>query len=354
MLLLTFAAGRPAGDSSVLIRECRLTTLGLFGHGDQVLPRHLVRELGVINAHVLLNNRRNLLDGFTASEKPALTANDLGHDNSLDCAAEARTASLPDPAILLAATLSDNNTTRIQVCGPLAVQLAGRELTGHLPGGQARILLTFLVMNRGRSVRREELIEALWPWRRPGGADASLSALLSRLRAVVGEEVLPGRAELRVRLPADAWIDYEAAQEAIHRAESAVAQGDWARGWGPSLVALFTARRGFLAGEDLPWASEYRARLEEIRCAALECYAAVALGVGGTELAPGERTARELVADEPFREHAHALLMEILVARGNGAEALRVYESLRQRLRDELGAAPSPELRALQERLLRR
>jgi DNA-binding SARP family transcriptional activator len=328
--------------------------LCLFGHGDQVFARHLAHELGVIGAHVLLDDRRNLLDGLAVGEKPALTPNDLGHDNSLDYAAQPTTATLPNPAILLAAKLPNKHTTRIQLCGRLAVQLAGRELTGSLPGGQARILLTFLVMNRARSVRREELIDALWPWRRPGGADASLSALLSRLRAVLGEEVLPGRAELRVRLPQDAWVDFEAAQEAIHRAESAVTQGDWARGWGPALVALFTARRGFLTGEDLPWAAEYRARLEEIHCAALECYAAVSLGVGGTELAPGERAAHELVATEPFREHAHALLMEILVARGNGAEALRVYESLRRRLREELGAAPSPELRALQERLLRR
>lgn len=257
-------------------------------------------------------------------------------------------------AILLAATLADKAPTRIQLCGRLAVELAGRELTAELPGGQARVLFTYLTVNRALPARRDELIEALWPWRAPAGADASLSALLSRLRGVLGRDALTGGAEVRLRLPSDAWIDIEAAQEAIHRAESAVAQNDWARGWGPSLIALFTARRGFLPGEDLPWAQEHRRRLEEIRSSALECYAAVALGVGGTELAPGERVARELVAAEPFREHAHALLMEILVARGNTAEALRVYEMLRERLRDELGAAPAPELRALQERLLRR
>jgi DNA-binding SARP family transcriptional activator len=234
------------------------------------------------------------------------------------------------------------------------VELAGHELTAKLPGGQARVLFTYLAANRALPARRDELIEALWPWRAPAGADASLSALLSRLRSVVGGDVLTGGTEVSLRLPATAWIDIEAAQEAIHRAESAVAQHDWARGWGPSLVALFTARRGFLSGEDLPWAEQHRRRLEEIRCSALECYAAVALGVGGSELAPGERVARELVAAEPFRERAHALLMEILAARGNPAEALRVYEALRERLRDELGAAPTPELRALHERLLRR
>ncbi len=244
--------------------------------------------------------------------------------------------------------------TRIQLCGRLAVELGGRDLTGRLPGGQARVLFTYLTVNRALPARREELIDALWPWRPPAGADTSLSALLSRLRAVLGADVLGGGAEVNLRLPATAWVDIEAAQEAIHRAESAVAQQDWARGWGPSLVALFTARRGFLPGEDLPWALEHRQRLEQIRCSAQECYAAVALGVGGTELAPGERVARELVAAEPFHERAHALLMEILAARGNTAEALRVYQSLRERLSDELGATPGPELRDLQAELLRR
>ena len=241
------------------------------------------------------------------------------------------------------------------MCGRLAVELAGRELGDRIPGGQARILFVYLVLGRARPSRREELVEALWPWGRvPAGADASLSALLSRLRSALGPDVLDGRGEVRLVLPSDAWIDLEAAEDAIHRAESAVAQEDWARGWGPSLVALFTARRGFLAGEDLPWADVHRRRLEEIRCAALECYAAVALGVGGTELAPGERVARELVLAEPYRERAHALLMEILAARGNTAEALRVYEALRERLGEQLGATPGPELRELQQRLLRR
>ncbi len=216
------------------------------------------------------------------------------------------------------------------------------------------MLFTYLTVTRALPSHRAQLIEALWPRRSPAGADAALSALLSRLRSSLGGGVVRGRSEVQLHLPDDAWIDLEAAEDAIHRAEAAVAQQEWARGWGPSLVALFTARRGFLPGDDLPWADEYRRRLDEIRVAALECYAAIALGIGGSELAPGERVARELVAAAPYRERGHALLMEILTARGNPAEALCVYESLRQRLRDELGATPAPELREIQARLLRR
>ena len=182
--------------------------------------------------------------------------------------------------------MTDKGPTRIQLCGRLAVELAGRDLTSNIPGGQARVLFTYLTVHRALPSRREQMIEALWPWRAPDGADASLSALLSRLRSALGSDVLVGRSDVILRLPQDAWIDLEAAEEAIHRAEAAVAQQAWARGWGPSLVALFTARRGFLPGEDLPWAEEYRRRLEDIRIAALECYAAVALGVGAASWRP--------------------------------------------------------------------
>jgi DNA-binding SARP family transcriptional activator len=263
-------------------------------------------------------------------------------------------AGLQSSAILLAPTLADNHPTRIQLCGRLAAELRGREVTAKLPGGQARILFTYLTLTRALPSGRDELIEALWPYRAPAGADTALSALLSRLRSVIGADMLRGRSEIQLDLPPDAWVDIEAAEEAIHRAEAAVAQGEWARGWGPSLVAMFTARRGFLPREDLPWAAQHRQRLQEIHISALECYAAVALGIGGSELAPGERAARELLALAPYRERGHALLMEILAARGNSAEALRIYEQLRQRLRDELGATPAPELRDLQGRLLRR
>jgi pentatricopeptide repeat protein len=46
------------------------------------------------------------------------------------------------------------------------------------------------------------------------------------------------------------------------------------------------------------------------------------------------------------------MLMEALSTQGNVAEALRVYESLRGLLREELGAVPSPAVQRVHERLL--
>lgn len=54
----------------------------------------------------------------------------------------------------------------------------------------------------------------------------------------------------------------------------------------------------------------------------------------------------------PFRETGYRLRIEALAARGDSAEALRAYDEWRVLLREELGVAPSPELRSLHAGLL--
>jgi DNA-binding SARP family transcriptional activator len=249
--------------------------------------------------------------------------------------------------------LTRQQSTRIQICGRLAVEIKGRSVTELIPRRQGRVLFTFLVLNRNRPASRDELIEVLWPGESPPDADGALSTVMSRLRHGIGMTALVGRGDIRLVLPADSWVDFEAADEAIHRAESAIAQERWAAAWGPSLVALFVARRGLLQGEEGAWIEPHRRRLDDIHCSALECYTACALGLRGSELHVGERTARELIARAPYRESGHRLLMEVLAERGNIAEALRAYEDLRVLLRDELGATPSPPIQAVHVRLLK-
>ena len=55
----------------------------------------------------------------------------------------------------------------------------------------------------------------------------------------------------------------------------------------------------------------------------------------------------------PYRESGYRYLMEALAARGNAAEALRVYESLRVLLTEELGTAPSRATQEAHRALLR-
>lgn len=230
----------------------------------------------------------------------------------------------------------------MQLCGRLVVDLGGQRVEDRLPGRQGRLLFAYLVSNRGRALTRDELVAALWS----DGRDSGLAPLLSKLRRVVP---LDG---YRVALPQETWVDVEAAAAAVHRAESALTLCDFHAAWGPSQVALFVASRPFLAGEDADWIDAERRALADLHVRALEAYARAGLGIGGTELAAAVRAGRQLTALEPYRESGFRLLIEALDREGNRAEAIRVYDELRTRLRDDLGIAPSEQTQAVHRRLL--
>jgi SARP family transcriptional regulator, regulator of embCAB operon len=242
-----------------------------------------------------------------------------------------------------------------QVCGPLILRIDGERRDRDLPGKQGRQLAAYLLVHRTRSVRRDELVDALW-WEglAPDGAQATLSTLLSRVRNVFGAERLEGTGELRLAAGADAWIDLEAAERGVHEAESAVAQERYAQAWAPARIALHATSRGFLPDVDAPWAGERREHVENLRLRALETVAAAGLGVGGSELPSTERAARSLIAAAPYREGGYRYLMAFFAERGDVAEALQVYERLRRLLREELGVAPSGAVADLHQRLLDR
>lgn len=221
-----------------------------------------------------------------------------------------------------------------------------------MPGRQGRLLFAYLAVNRDRVAGRDELAEALWPRGLPSAPDLAISALLSKLRRLLPDGAVVGRSQIRLELGRHARVDVEAARDGIHRAEALIAARDWYAATGPTLVAHNISQRRFLAGEEGDWIEELRRELEEIRVRALECTARRSLGLGGPELAVAEHTARRLVDLSPYRESGYAVLMEAFERQGNIAEALWVYESLRGLLRKELGAAPSPTVQRVHERLL--
>ena len=85
----------------------------------------------------------------------------------------------------------------------------------------------------------------------------------------------------------------------------------------------------------------------------LEATGEIGVGLGGGELPAALRSGRALVELAPLRESGYRLLMRALAADGNTAEALAVYDALRRRLHDDLGAAPSEPTQALHRLLLR-
>ena len=224
-------------------------------------------------------------------------------------------------------------------------------MDADLPGRQGRLAFAFLTLNRHRVVTRSALVDAIWPEEPPALVDTALNALISKLRKALGSDTVSGRGDVRLVL-SDAWVDVEAAAEAIHRAEGAVGRGAWAEAWGPGRVALHIVRREFLPGEGAPWVEHERRVLEEIELRALECVGKSSLELGPNELESAVRSGRDLIRLAPHRESGYRVLMRALAAEGNDAEALGVYERLRVRLREDLGIAPSAPTQELYRALL--
>jgi SARP family transcriptional regulator, regulator of embCAB operon len=146
---------------------------------------------------------------------------------------------------------------RIYLTSRVLVEESGTLLDERrLMGRQGRLAFAYLVGEHLRAVSRDELAEELWLGRVPPSWERSLSALISKLRALlasagVSDVALTGSfGHYQLLLPADAWIDVEAASEAIDRAESALRADKPQEAWGWAQVAYQISRRPFLTDEE--------------------------------------------------------------------------------------------------------
>ena len=241
---------------------------------------------------------------------------------------------------------------RIQLCGRFSVVVDGTPCEDALPGRQGQRLFAYLVLYRQVHLERSQLVDAVWGSTPPKAADAALSALLSKLRGVLGDDSTTGRGVPAITLPAGTYVDVEHALDTVHRGETQLARGQFADAY-TSAGARYIAERTFLDGHEGDWIDDWRRRMDDVLIRALAIDAEAALRLGGLELATADRASKQLIEKCPFRESAFALRMDVLEALGNTAEALLVYDELLRRLSDELGAGPGPELQVRHERLLR-
>ncbi|MET0513128.1 MAG: AAA family ATPase [Thermoleophilaceae bacterium] len=239
---------------------------------------------------------------------------------------------------------------RIRVCGELAVEHEGARLDERLPSRQARALFALLVLERGHALGREAIADALWPGVAPRSRDSSLRALLSGVRRVFGPDSVDGRGSLRLVLPEGTTVDIEEADASLAAAAALLERGDHEAAARAARRTVALTSQELLAGLSAPWIDDRRAAQRELTLRALEIEAHSALAAGRPSDA--ERAARGLVEAAPYRESAHALVMQALAAGGNMAEATLAYDRLRTLLREELGTTPAPAVVALHDRLL--
>jgi YVTN family beta-propeller protein len=241
-----------------------------------------------------------------------------------------------------------------RLLGP--VELVVEMEAAPLGGTRLRTLLAALVLRRNDTVPRDVLIDTLWDEAPPATAAHSLEVHVSRLRKLVREAGAGSRIDTHGTgyvLHADPdEVDVDRFVAAVEAGRTALAAGDPVRADPAFANALREWRGGALegAGDGRVIRGE-RERLEELRLVATEDSLECALALARHESVIGDL--RTLVTEHPLRERPRRLLMLALYRSGRQAEALEVFRDARRLLRDELGLDPSPELRELEQAILR-
>ncbi len=202
----------------------------------------------------------------------------------------------------------------------------------------AATLVKLLALADGRTLHREQVIDALWP---TVPVDAALPRLhkaahYARRALANGSEGADERAGVVLRndqvllLPdADVAVD---AVEFRHRADRALAAGTE-----DEAEAALAAYAGPLLPEDLyePWAADWRDTVAVLH----------------RDLLRQAHRWADLVREDPADESAHLALAREYADLGDGRAALRQLERLEQALRRELGTLPSPAAQELRDEL---
>jgi DNA-binding SARP family transcriptional activator len=230
--------------------------------------------------------------------------------------------------------------------GPLEVRDGERLIP--IRRQKQRALLALLVLEVGRIVSTDRLLDELWGEEPPRTAKGSLHNSVSQLRRALGADVLLTRAPGYV-------LDVDRSSVDLVRFERLVeeARGSDDLGRAAKLREALAMWRGpplaELAFEQFAQAAIQQ--LEEQRLATLEDRIDADLALGREAEVIGEL--ERLAADNPLRERVRAQLMLALYRRGRQAEALEVFHDARRVLVDELGIEPSPALRELEQAVLR-
>ncbi|MGK5683641.1 BTAD domain-containing putative transcriptional regulator [Actinoplanes sp. URMC 104] len=239
-------------------------------------------------------------------------------------------------------------TAEFGVLGAVEATIAGRPVgLGH---ARQRSVLAALLVETGRPVPVDTLINRVWGEQAPQRADGALYSYLSRLRRALADA---GDVGIE-RRPGGYVLTADPQTVDLHRFRRLVAQARDAES-DRSAADLLTQALGLWRGEpfaglDTPWLEAVRRSLASERFAAELDHNDVLLRLGRhTELLPSLSAA---VARHPLDERLTEQLMLALYRCGRQADADEQYRRIRHSLADELGSDPGAGLRRLHERIL--
>lgn len=259
----------------------------------------------------------------------------------------------------------------VRALGPLEVLRSGTEVP--LGGPRQRLVLACLVMVAGRAVPAERLVDEIWGDEAPTVGSGPLRTYIWQLRRLLepgGEPArgTPGRSggglvaaptETLVSRSGSYLLDIDREQidavrfeQLFTESRAAAASGRAERALTRLDEALWLWRGpafGDLAAE--PAIQPEAARLEQLRVGARELRAEMLLATGQHLQVADEIGG--LARVHPERERLWAMLMTALYRSGRQGDALRCFQEARATLIEDAGLEPGPELRGLEEAILR-
>ncbi len=237
-----------------------------------------------------------------------------------------------------------------RVLGPLE---AGDERESLALGPRKqRALLARLLLDAGRTVSVDRLLDDLWGDEIPGTAVKMVQIYVSGLRKIVGSDRLVTQPSgYRFTLAAGDELDLQTFERRAGEGRTALSQGDPVTA-AERLAAALALWRGPALAEfgTEPFAPAEADRLEEMRLAAVADRIDAELALGRARELIGELEA--LSAQHPLRERTREQMMLALYRSGRQGDALAAYHAFRAVLDEQLGLEPSPRLRALEQAVL--
>ncbi|MES2460697.1 MAG: BTAD domain-containing putative transcriptional regulator, partial [Armatimonadota bacterium] len=211
-------------------------------------------------------------------------------------------------------------------------------------------LLAYLALKLGEPQSREYLAELFWPDAEPSAARTNLRTALASLRrqleppGVAGGSVLVSGGQTTVTLSSDAVIvDIRAFDRALRLASRRETPPAEVRERLGEALALY--RGPFLPGFYEAWALGERDRTAELHRDALRQLSGLHEQAG--DISAALDTGRLLVAADPLAEESHGMVIRLLMETDQERAARAQFQELTRLLEQELGAEPSPEIRAL-------
>ncbi len=222
---------------------------------------------------------------------------------------------------------------------------------------QQRHVLAALVVDAGRPVTTEALIDRVWDGRAPDRARRTVHVHIVRIRQLLdrtGRFGQPPAGLVRVsggyRLDVDLdLVDLHRFRRLRHEASAPERSDDERAGLLSEALSRWQGEP--LSGVTGSWAEGVREALRQQHLDAVVSWADVEVRLGRPETAVGPLA--ELARAHPLAERPAAALMRALYATGRAGDALDQYGSIRRRLADELGIDPGVEVQRLHQAILR-